>query len=42
LLTGLDEVVPDLEIVRLPKASHWLTHEEPERVAELIHEFASR
>ncbi|MFZ9407206.1 MAG: alpha/beta fold hydrolase [Burkholderiaceae bacterium] len=42
LLTGLDEVVPDLEIVKLPKASHWLTHEEPDRVASLIHEFASR
>jgi pimeloyl-ACP methyl ester carboxylesterase len=42
LLVGLDEVVPDLEVVRLPKATHWLTHEDPQRVAALIHEFASR
>lgn len=42
LLVGLDEVVPDLEVVRLPKATHWLTHEDPVRVAALIHEFATR
>lgn len=42
LLTGLDEVVPDLEIVRLPRATHWLAHEDPQRVAALILEFAQR
>jgi pimeloyl-ACP methyl ester carboxylesterase len=32
--------VPNLErVVRLPEASHWVQHEEPERVAELLIEF---
>ncbi len=42
LLDGLDEVVPDLETVRLPRATHWLIHEDPERIAALIKEFAER
>lgn len=42
LLEGLDEVVPDLETVRLPRATHWLIHESPERIAALIREFAER
>jgi epoxide hydrolase 4 len=32
--------VPNLErVVRLPDASHWVQHDEPERVAELLAEF---
>lgn len=32
--------VPNLEqVIRLPDASHWLQHDEPERVAELLIEF---
>jgi pimeloyl-ACP methyl ester carboxylesterase len=42
LLEGLDEVVPDLEMVRLPRATHWLIHESPERITALIREFAER
>jgi epoxide hydrolase 4 len=40
LLDGLETVVPDLEIHRLPECSHWLTHEAPQRVAALIRTFA--
>ena len=32
--------VPNLErVIRLPNASHWVQHDEPERVAELLTEF---
>jgi pimeloyl-ACP methyl ester carboxylesterase len=32
--------VPNLErIVRLPEASHWVQHDEPERVTQLLAEF---
>jgi pimeloyl-ACP methyl ester carboxylesterase len=34
LLDGLEELVPDLSVERLPAASHWLAHEEPAHVAE--------
>jgi pimeloyl-ACP methyl ester carboxylesterase len=36
LLYGLDRWVPDLRLVRVPKASHWIVHEQPERVVEEI------
>lgn len=39
LLEGLDELVDDLTIQRLPDATHWLAHEEPQRVAAAIHAF---
>ena len=38
-LEGLDRCVPDLRIERLPEASHWVMHEEPERLNRLIREF---
>jgi pimeloyl-ACP methyl ester carboxylesterase len=32
--------VPNLErVVRLPDASHWVQHDEPEHVAQLLAEF---
>jgi pimeloyl-ACP methyl ester carboxylesterase len=35
--------VPNLEgVVRLPEATHWVHHDEPERVTELLAEFFSR
>ena len=40
LTRGLDRWVPDLRIERLPDASHWVQHDEPERVAALIAEFS--
>ena len=39
LLDGLDRLVPDLRVVRLPDATHWLVHEQPQRVAALIESF---
>jgi pimeloyl-ACP methyl ester carboxylesterase len=36
LLDGLEALVPELTVQRLPECSHWLTHEAPERVAGLI------
>ena len=38
-LDGLHDYVPDLRIERLPQASHWVMHEEPQRLNELIREF---
>jgi len=38
-LDGLDEYVPDLRIRRIPGASHWVIHEEPEVVSRCIREF---
>jgi pimeloyl-ACP methyl ester carboxylesterase len=42
LLEGLDELVDDLTIQRLPHATHWLAHEEPQEVARLIMHFVAR
>jgi pimeloyl-ACP methyl ester carboxylesterase len=39
LLDGLDELVDDLTVCRLPKATHWLAHEEPGEVVRLIRAF---
>ena len=38
-LDGLQVCVPDLRIERLPQASHWVMHEEPELLNRLIREF---
>lgn len=42
LLEGLAELIDDLTIKRLPRATHWLAHEEPERIEELIRDFLNR
>lgn len=39
LLDGLIELVDDLCIERLPNATHWLAHEEPQRIAGAIRSF---
>lgn len=36
LLEGLPEWVPDLSVQRLPAASHWVVHEQPEAVAAAL------
>jgi pimeloyl-ACP methyl ester carboxylesterase len=41
-LDGLERFVPNLKIERIPEASHWVIHEEPERVNGLIREFLSK
>jgi epoxide hydrolase 4 len=36
LLDGLEDFVPELQIERVPGASHWIIHEQPDRVAQAI------
>jgi epoxide hydrolase 4 len=36
LLDGLDQLCPNLQITRISDASHWVIHEQPERVNSLI------
>ncbi len=36
LLDGLDRWVPQLEVVRVPEASHWIAHEQPALVVATI------
>nr|WHW29549.1 putative hpoxide hydrolase [uncultured bacterium] len=40
LLDGLEGFVPDMRIERMAQASHWVIHEQPQRIAALIGEFA--
>ena len=42
LLDGLDAFVPDLRIVRVPGATHWIVHERPALVASEIERFLAR
>jgi pimeloyl-ACP methyl ester carboxylesterase len=42
LLDGLDAVVDDLAIETMPRATHWIAHEEPDAVAERIRAFIGR
>ncbi|WP_332748823.1 alpha/beta fold hydrolase [Hydrogenophaga sp.] len=39
LLDGLDGYVGDLRIERVPRATHWIVHEQPQQVAALIGAF---
>jgi pimeloyl-ACP methyl ester carboxylesterase len=39
LLDGLERQVPDLRIVRIPGATHWVIHEQPARIAAQIAAF---
>ena len=41
LLDELPELVDDLIIERLPEATHWVVHEQPERINQLIGRFLS-
>ncbi|AOK32621.1 MULTISPECIES: alpha/beta fold hydrolase [Burkholderia] len=39
LLDGIERFVPDLRIERIPEGSHWVIHEQPERINTLIRGF---
>ncbi len=39
LLEGLEQLIPDLRIVRIPDGSHWVIHEQPQRINQLIRGF---
>ena len=36
LLDGLGAYVPDLQVMRVPRATHWIVHEQPELVVRTI------
>jgi pimeloyl-ACP methyl ester carboxylesterase len=38
-LEGLEQCVPDLRLVRVPGASHWIVHERPDLVCGEIERF---
>jgi pimeloyl-ACP methyl ester carboxylesterase len=40
-LDGLEELVSDLRVERIPDGSHWVVHEQPDRVNALIRRFLS-
>jgi pimeloyl-ACP methyl ester carboxylesterase len=42
LLDGLDAFVPDLRVVRVPGATHWIVHEQPRLVATEIERALAR
>lgn len=42
LLNGLETYVPQLQVARLPEASHWVIHEQPDRVCALISDFLAQ
>jgi epoxide hydrolase 4 len=42
LTEGLEDYIADLTLVPLPQASHWVVHEEPERVVQEISAFLAR
>lgn len=41
LLDGIEELIDEVTIERLPRASHWLAHEEPKAVAAAIRAFCA-
>ena len=41
LLDELPDLVDDLRIERLPEATHWVVHEQPQRINQLIERFLS-
>ncbi len=42
LLDGLEAYVPDLRVVRVPGATHWIVHERPAFVAAEIERALAR
>jgi pimeloyl-ACP methyl ester carboxylesterase len=38
-LDGLEQHVDSLQVARIPEGSHWVVHEQPDRVAGLIRTF---
>lgn len=41
LLDGLNALVDDLHIERMPEATHWVIHEQPQKVNQLIRRYLS-
>jgi epoxide hydrolase 4 len=41
LLDGLEAYIPQLQLHRVPGATHWIVHEQPALVAQLLGDFIS-
>ena len=41
LLDGLEDVVEELDLVRIPEGTHWVVHEQPVRINGLIRDFVA-
>jgi pimeloyl-ACP methyl ester carboxylesterase len=39
LIEGLDDYIPQLTLERVPDASHWIVHEQPQRVIQSLQRF---
>ena len=39
LLDGLEDYVPDLKVIRIPGATHWVQNDDPDSVNRYISEF---
>ncbi|MDB5761098.1 MAG: alpha/beta hydrolase [Herminiimonas sp.] len=39
LLNGLDALIDDLKVERIPEGTHWVIHEQPDRINRLIYGF---
>lgn len=39
LIDGLDDYIPDMQLQQIPGASHWIVHEQPERVMACLQSF---
>ncbi len=42
LLDGLDQWVPDLRVHRIEQATHWVVHERPQELMDLVEKFLRR
>lgn len=42
LIEGLDDYIPQLTLERVPGATHWIVHEQPQRVMQSLQRFLAR
>jgi pimeloyl-ACP methyl ester carboxylesterase len=42
LIDGLEAWVPNMQLERIPGASHWIVHEQPALVARALQNFLNR
>ena len=39
LIDGLEDYIPQMELHRIPNATHWIVHEQPALVADYLQVF---
>ncbi|MEK9951312.1 MAG: alpha/beta hydrolase, partial [Curvibacter sp.] len=42
LIEGLDDYIPHLTLERVPEATHWIVHEQPQRVMSSLQKFLAQ